>query len=124
MENVGQQLLFHLQMVNELVGQLSENARIAHGYISIDAKKGVWNLTREEALDIKQQLLDMGFELTETKRETYSTEYYLVLPGLDLKFKVSHRPTEADRLEALQEKVEKAQLEYEELLAKRAEGVI
>lgn len=114
MENVGQQLIFHMEAINHLVEQLNDHTKVIYGHIRIDAKQGIWDLPREEVMDIVQRLMDAGFEKEETTRDTYKVDTTLLAPGSNMKVHLSHRTTEADKLEVLKEKAEKAQRELEE----------
>lgn len=112
---VGRELLSHLQKACELIGQISDNAKVSFGYISVGPKIS-YRHTKEQADELVGQLVGAGFELTNTKRDSYQIERELSIPDFN-RFTVSirHEPTEEDRLEVLKENVEKAQAEWDAL---------
>jgi trehalose/maltose hydrolase-like predicted phosphorylase len=118
---VGQEVLNHLTKASELLGSLNESNNVNYGWITVNSKQGVWNHTKEEVDQMAAVLLEGGFELEKTDRESYRIEKSYVVPGTQLGIRLSYRPTEEDELELMKEKAEKAKQEYEALQKKQAE---
>jgi hypothetical protein len=115
MENVGLEMLQSLVQLNETVAKL-ENMEVSHSHILLRPING-YKMKKEQADQLVSLMIEAGFELKDTKRESYSIDRYLYAPDSKLRFVISHEPEEADRIEVLKERLEEAQKEWEKAQA-------
>lgn len=98
MENVG--LSEQLQTLIESVQKIG---KLSWGMISLERVT-----LKNEADQMAEVLMKEGFELKETKRDSYEVARQFYLPGTNFSFMVKHKPSEEDKKDILRDQIKKA----------------